>query len=110
MAAVSPPAFAIVPAIAPPDPAWRRRINASLVFLVLLWPMLVFSEFKPWVLFDEQSVTASARFLGAFLHPALDGEFLHLVLVNTWQTVAIASAGLALALLGAIPATFVITN
>jgi phosphonate transport system permease protein len=96
--------------LAPPDPAWRRRINATIVFLVLLWPMLVFSEFKPWVLFDSQSLVATSRFLGAFLHPNLDAEFLQLVLVNTWQTVAIASAGLALALVGAIPATFVITE
>jgi len=96
--------------LAPPDPAWRRRINACVVFLVLLWPMLVFSEFKPWILFDSQSLAASGRFLAGFLHPVLGREFLGIVLVNTWQTVAIASAGLALAMLGAIPATLIVTE
>jgi len=101
----APPAGSV-----PPDPAWRRRINAAIVFIVLLWPMLVFSEFKPWILFDSQSMAASGRFLGAFFHPVVNTEFLALVLVNTWQTVAIATAGLALAMLGAVPATLIITE
>lgn len=96
--------------VAPRDPALRRRIQAALLFAVLLWPMLVYSEFKPWLLLDAQSLVASRRFLAQFLHPALDPEFLKLVLVNTWQTVAMASAGLTLALLGAIPATLIVTE
>lgn len=95
---------------APADPALRRRLQGSLLFVVLLWPMLVYSEFKPWLLFDAQSLVATQRFLAAFMHPALDAEFLRLVLVNTWQTVAMASAGLSLALLGAIPATLIVTE
>lgn len=78
--------------------------------MVLLWPMLVFSEFKPWLLLDAQSLVATRRFLAQFLHPALDPAFLQLVLVNTWQTVAMATAGLTLALLGAIPATLIVTE
>ncbi|WP_426191107.1 PhnE/PtxC family ABC transporter permease [Massilia sp. DWR3-1-1] len=95
---------------APPDPALRQRLQAALLFAVLLWPMLVYAEFKPWLLFDAQSLVATRRFLAAFLHPQLDAEFLHLVLINTWQTVAMASAGLTLALLGAIPATLIVTE
>ena len=94
----------------PPDPAWRSRVMASVVGLAILWPALVLSEFKPWLLFDLQSLSAAGRFLAGFLEPAHSIEFLQLVLRETWQTVAIASAGLTLALLGAIPATLIATQ
>jgi phosphonate transport system permease protein len=92
------------------DPAWRGRVIACIVGLLILWPTLVVSEFKPWILFDAQSLSATGRFLADFLTPAHDAEFLHMLLRETWNTVAIASAGLALALLGAIPATLVINE
>ena len=93
-----------------PDPAWRTRVTAAVVFLLLLYPMLVASEFKPWTLFDAQSLRAAWMFLRDFLTPSIEPEFLAMVLRETWQTVAIASAGLTLALLAAIPATFVISE
>ena len=93
-----------------PDPAWRGRVTATFVCLLLLWPMLSASEFKPWLLFDAQSLAAVGHFLGDFLRPSLEGEFLAMVLRETWQTVAIATAGLSLALLGAIPATVLISE
>jgi phosphonate transport system permease protein len=74
---------------------------------VLLWPMLVATEFKPWILFDERNREPTARFLGAFLPPRLDGEFLALVAQQTWRTVAIATAGIALALVLALPLALV---
>jgi phosphonate transport system permease protein len=93
-----------------PDPAWRGRVMLTVLFLLLLWPMLVTSEFKPAILFDRQSLAATGQFLAAFLPPAHSAEFLHMLLRETWQTVAIASAGLSLALLGAIPATLLVTE
>ncbi|NML61890.1 ABC transporter permease [Massilia sp. RP-1-19] len=93
-----------------PDPAWRARVVITLACLALLWPMLVYSEFKPWTLFEPQSLTAAWNFASGFLTPAHDPEFLSMVLRETWQTVAIATAGLALALLAAIPATLVVTE
>ncbi|UVW30251.1 ABC transporter permease [Massilia sp. H6] len=93
-----------------PDPAWRGRVMATIVCLALLWPMLVASEFKPWTLFDPLSLAAAGMFLRDFLRPALGAEFLAMVLRETWQTVAIATAGLSLALLGAIPATLAVTE
>jgi phosphonate transport system permease protein len=92
------------------DPAWRGRLIACAVALVVLWPMLVVSEFKPWILFDWQSLSATGRFLSDFLTPAHSAEFLAMLLRETWQTVAIASAGLTLALLGAIPATLLVNE
>lgn len=77
---------------------------------ILLWPMLVASEFKPWILLDAQSLAATGHFLAGFVPPAHSGEFLSLMLEATWQTVAIATAGLTLALLGAIPLTLLATS
>jgi phosphonate transport system permease protein len=97
-------------AVAHPDPAWRQRLAAAAVFVAVLWPLLAASEFKPWILFDPQSLRAAGMFLKDFLTPSLEPEFLALVLRETWVTVAIATAGLFLALLGAVPATVVITE
>lgn len=93
-----------------PDPAWRTRVTWTVVFIALLYPMLAASEFKPWLLFDAQSLRAAGMFLSDFLVPAHSAEFLEMVVRETWQTVAIATAGLTLALLVAIPATFVISE
>ena len=92
------------------DPAWRGRVTGLIVGLALLWPMLVMSEFKPWSLLDAQSLGATGRFLAGFFPPAHSMEFLHMALEATWQTVAIATAGLTLALLGAIPLTLIVTE
>ncbi|MBV6323096.1 PhnE/PtxC family ABC transporter permease [Duganella violaceipulchra] len=93
-----------------PDPAWRGRVIATAVCLLLLWPTLVVTEFKPWTLFDWQSLTSTGRFLADFLVPAHGAEFLTMLLEQTWLTIAIATSGLALALLGAIPAALVISE
>lgn len=97
-------------AVLHPDPAWRTRATCAALFVLLLYPLLAGAEFKPWLLFDAQSLRAAGMFLSDFLVPAHDTEFLAMVLRETWQTVAIATAGLTLALLVAIPATFVITE
>lgn len=93
-----------------PDPAWHGRLAAIIIALAVLWPMLVWSEFKPWLLLDEQSLNATGRFLAAFVPPAHSPVFLQLVAEAAWQTIAIATAGMALALLGAIPLTLAVTE
>ncbi|RFP16024.1 MULTISPECIES: ABC transporter permease [unclassified Duganella] len=93
-----------------PDPAWRGRVVATAVCLLLLWPTLVVTEFKPWILFDWQSLSSTGRFLADFLVPAHGAEFLTMLLEQTWLTIAIATSGLALALLGAIPAALIISE
>ena len=72
--------------------------------------MLVASEFKPWALFDAQSLRATGRFLAGFVPPVHSSEFLLIALEATWQTIAMASAGMTLALLGAIPMTLLVTE
>jgi phosphonate transport system permease protein len=68
-----------------------------------LWPLLVLAEFKPWLLLSEDSLRPALRFLADFFPPRVDAEFLSLVARETWRTVAIATAGLALGLLAAVP-------
>ena len=92
------------------DPAWLGRVFWGSAALVLLWPLLVATEFKPWVLWQADSVEPTLRFLATFLPPAHSSEFLALVARETWRTVAIATAGITLALLLAIPLTLLSTR
>lgn len=87
------------------DPAWSGRVFALLAAVVVLWPMLVWTEFKPWQLFEPASLKPTLRFLADFVPPRLDLPFLAMVLRETWRTVAIATAGLALGLVIAWPLT-----
>jgi phosphonate transport system permease protein len=89
------------------DPAWAPRVFWLLAGGVLLWPLLVLSEFRPWLLLSPESLGPTLRFLADFLAPRLDSEFLLLVARETWRTVAIATAGLVLALVLAAPLAIV---
>jgi phosphonate transport system permease protein len=103
MASLSTAPATLNPVPAQRDPAWSGRVFWTLASLVLLWPMLVLTEFKPWVLFEPGSLKPTLKFIGDFFPPKIEGEFLLLVAKETWRTVAIATAGIALALVLAIP-------
>ena len=92
------------------DPAWLGRLFWSGAALLLLWPLLQATEFRPWLLFEPESRRVTARFLAGFMPPALQPEFLWLVARETWRTVAIATAGITLALLIALPAALASTR
>jgi phosphonate transport system permease protein len=92
------------------DPAWTGRLFWLGAGLVLLWPALVATEFKPWTLWHPDNLKPSLNFIKSFFPPTLGGEFLVMVLRETWRTVAIATAGISLALLLAIPATLMSTR
>jgi phosphonate transport system permease protein len=92
------------------DPAWLGRMAWLLAAAVLLWPLLVATEFRPWVLVDPQSARVTGHFIASFLPPAHSLEFLTLVARETWRTVAIATAGIALGLLLAVPLTLLATR
>lgn len=94
----------------PRDPAWRGRLTGAAIVLLVLWPMLVQAEFKPWILWDAQSLAATWQFIASFVPPAHSPEFLQLVATSAWETIAMATAGMALAMLGAIPLTLLVTE
>ncbi len=87
------------------DPAWWSRMFWIGAGLVLLWPLMQATEFRPWILFEPRNLEVTGNFLATFLPPAHGADFLALVARESWRTVAIATAGMTLALLVAVPLT-----
>jgi phosphonate transport system permease protein len=69
--------------------------------------MLVLTELKVWTLFSAESLKPTLKFLADFFPPKLESAFLLLVARETWRTVAMATAGITLALIFAIPLSLV---
>jgi len=92
------------------DPAWLGRVVWAGAAAVLLWPMLVATEFKPWIFFERDNLKVIGQFLASFLPPAYGSEFLAMVVREAWRTVAIATAGMTLAFVVAVPLTLASTR
>jgi phosphonate transport system permease protein len=92
------------------DPLARGRLTALLIALAVLWPMLVIAEFQPLALFDAASLRVMGGFLAGFLPPSTAPDFLALLLKATLETLAMATAGIALAFLLAVPLAFAMTQ
>jgi phosphonate transport system permease protein len=92
------------------DPAARGRLVGALVALVIVWPLLVWAEFKPWTLLGADSLQPTLRFLGDFVPPRHDAAFLAEVAHATWRTLAMATVGMTLALILAVPLALVATR
>jgi ABC-type spermidine/putrescine transport system permease subunit I len=104
---LSNPASATIDSPQLRDPAWIKRVFWLLAAAVLLVPALVLTEFKPWTLFEPATIKSTKRFVGDFFPPKIETEFLLMVMREAWRTVAIATTGMALALIIAIPLTFI---
>jgi len=102
------PAVLSAPALR--DPAWTGRVFWMLAAAALMAPMLWATEFKPWMLFEPQSLRSTLGFIAEFFPPRVDREFLVLIAYESWRTVAIATCGMALALVLAIPLTLAATT
>ena len=85
------------------DPQARWRLTGVALALLVLWPLLVLAEFRPWLLFDPGNAQVMANFIAGFLPPATSPDFLRLLGKATLETLAIATAGIALAFLIAAP-------
>ena len=85
------------------DPAALPRLLLTLLALVLLWPGLQLSELNLAVLVAPDNLRNMGQFVSGFWPPAHDREFLELLAQATLQTLAIATAGMALAWLLAMP-------
>ena len=92
------------------DPAWFSRVFWISLCVVALWPLGVATEFKPWVLVERENLKISGKFLAGFWPLVVDGEFLLMIALETWRTVAIATVGITLALVLAIPLAMVSTR
>ncbi|WP_339496032.1 MULTISPECIES: PhnE/PtxC family ABC transporter permease [unclassified Pseudomonas] len=88
------------------DPAAWPRLLLTVLAIALLWPGIQLSELNLGVLLPD-SQNEMGRFVAQFWPPAHDEAFLQLLLKATLQTLAIATAGMALALVLAIPASLI---
>jgi phosphonate transport system permease protein len=97
---------------APPlrDPRARARAGAALVAVALLWPLLTITEFKPWTLWSGGGLQVMGGFLAGFLPPSAAPEFLVVLGRATLETLAMATAGIALAALIGMPLAWVATS
>jgi phosphonate transport system permease protein len=102
----APPASAVS---ASRDPQARRRAGVLLAAIVLLWPVLRLAEFRPSALFDAANLKVMAGFLAGFLPPATSADFLGELLRASLQTLAMATAGIALAMVVAVPLALAMT-
>lgn len=85
------------------DPAFSSRLFWLSLAILLLWPLTVATEFRPWVLWEPDNRKVTRDFLASFWPLVHDAEFMRLVARETWRTVAMATAGVTLALVLAIP-------
>ena len=85
------------------DPAFGMRFTVLVAALVVLWPAMEIAEFDPAKLADPKNLHTIGRFLGTFFPMALDAEFLPLIARSALETLALATAGIALAVLLALP-------
>jgi phosphonate transport system permease protein len=92
------------------DPAWIARVSWTVTALVLLWPLLTLTEFRPAQLWSPGSREPILNFLGSFFPPAHSAEFLQMVARETWRTVAMATAGIVLGLFIAVPGALLATE
>ncbi|WP_019447563.1 ABC transporter permease subunit [Cupriavidus sp. BIS7] len=94
----------------PRDPQALRRASGLVLALLLLWPLLQLSQFRPSALFDTGNLKVVGTFVRNFLPPEVSAEFLGLVVKATLETLAIATAGIALAFVIAAPLAVAMTG
>ncbi len=88
------------------DPAARVRLTGALAALAILWPLFQVAQVKPGALFDPANLKVIGHFLAGFLPPETGAEFLGYLGRATLETLAIATAGMALAFLVAVPLAY----
>jgi phosphonate transport system permease protein len=92
------------------DPLARRRLVWLLAALVIAWPMLQLSGFAPSALFAPGNLQVIGGFLAGFMPPETAPDFLAMLGKATLETLAMATAGTALAFTIGAPLAFVTTR
>ena len=95
---------------APRDPALWRRLGLAIALAIALWPALEIAEFNPATLLDPKNVETMGRFLRTFFPMVLTADFLGLVGQSALETLALATAGTALAIAIAFPLAMVVSE
>jgi phosphonate transport system permease protein len=92
------------------DPDFSSRVFWLSLAIVLLWPLGVATEFRPWVLWEPDNRKVTLDFLASFWPLVYNAEFMQMVAHETWRTVAMATAGVTLALVLAVPMCLMATR
>jgi len=89
------------------DPVASRRLGGAVLALLVLWPLLRAAQVHPSALLDPANLRVIGGFLAGFLPPETGPEFRGYLAHATLETLAIATAGMALAWLLAVPLAYV---
>lgn len=91
------------------DPAVAPRLALAVLAVALLWPAFELAEFEPRRLLDPENLFVMGRFLASFVPIALGADFLALVAASALETLALATAGTAVAMVFAFPLALAVT-
>jgi phosphonate transport system permease protein len=92
------------------DPAARPRLWGLLVALAVLWPLWQGAGVQPGALFDPNNLHVIGGFLAGFLPPDTSAEFGGYLWQATLETLAIATIGLLVAFVLAVPLSYWATS
>ena len=92
------------------DPDALSRFALTAVIVLLLWPGFKLTEFDVGQLLDPRNRETMGKFIGTFFPLELSRDFLGMVLRSTLETLAIATAGMAIALVIALPLALMVTR
>jgi phosphonate transport system permease protein len=91
------------------DPATPYRFIGLLIAIAILWPMLQLAQFEPKLLVDPKNIQVMGDFLVQFFPPNIEATFLSFIFKATVETLAMATAGIALAMVIAVPLGLIIS-
>ena len=97
-------------ALAERDPAAAGRLGWSLLALGIGWLLAHGAGVDPKALFDAGNLRLIGGFLAAFLPPETGREFLGYLAQATLETLAIATAGMAIAIVLAVPLAYLASS
>lgn len=92
------------------DPAALPRTGLTLLIVLLLVPAFRLTEFDPALLFEARSRETMGKFIASFFPFATSPEFLRLILWSTLETLAIATAGMTIAMVLACPLALIVAR
>lgn len=107
---MSVPAGALLDGQLPADRAPQRRLVWLALALVSLWPLLALTDFSLVGLLQANTWQSMATFLADFSRPDMSTAFLQLTGAAMLQTLAIATLGIAAAMLLALPLAILTTR
>lgn len=92
------------------DPAARSRLWGAVLAVVVLWPLFDGAGVSVSALFDADNLRVIGGFLANFMPPDTSAEFAAYLWQATLETLAIATLGLLLAFVLAVPLSYLATS